>query len=80
MNTVEIKKNIHNLVDSIENENLLTNIYNLLKNKVSYREGQLWDKLTNEEQEELLIALEESEKYENLIPHEDMKKKHKKWL
>jgi hypothetical protein len=36
--------------------------------------------LTRKEQDELILALEESENPENLISQEKMKKKHKKWL
>lgn len=44
------------------------------------KEGQLWNNLTNKEQEELLLSFDESKNPENLIDHEDMKKKHEKWL
>jgi len=80
MNTAEIKKNLHDLIDSIDNENLLINFYDLIKKRTSAKEGQLWSRLTKQEQEELLSTLEESENPENLISHEEMKKKHKKWL
>ena len=80
MNTLELKKNFHILIDSIDNENLLVSFYDLIKKRSSTREGQLWCRLTSQEQEELLEALEESEKPENLISHEAMVKKHKKWL
>mgnify|MGYP001233645066 CR=1 FL=1 len=80
MNTIELKKNFHLLIDSIDNENLLVSFYDLLKERSSTKEGQLWDRLTKAEQEELLSALEESNNPENLISHEEMVTKHKKWL
>jgi len=80
MNTIELKKNFHLLIDSIDNENLLVSFYDLIKKRSSTKEGQLWCRLTSQEQEELLEALEESKKPENLISHEEMVKKHKKWL
>jgi len=46
----------------------------------SEKEGQLWNCLTIEDQEELLLVLEESEDPNNLISHDEMKKKHQKWL
>jgi hypothetical protein len=76
MNTIEIKQNFHLLIDSIENEKLLINFYDLIKKRFSAKEGQLWNKLTNQEQDELLLSLEESKNPENLISHEEMKKKH----
>jgi len=80
MNTIELKQNFHHLIDSIDNEKLLINFYDLIKKRSSAKEGQLWNRLTTHEQEELLLSLEESENPENLIDHEEMKMKHKKWL
>lgn len=80
MNKTELKKSFHLLIDSIDNENLLINFYDILKKKSSANEGQLWEGLTNQEKEELLLALEESDNPENLISQDEMKKKHQKWL
>lgn len=80
MNTIELKKSFHQLIDSIDNENLLINFYDLIKKRSSAKEEQLWNKLSNQEQKELLLSLEESKNPENLIDHEEMKMKHKKWL
>ena len=80
MNTLELKKDFHNLIDSIDNESLLSDFYALIKRRLSGKEGKLWKRLTKKEQEELNLAFEESEKPENLISHEEMRKKHKKWL
>lgn len=80
MNSTELKKNFHILIDSIDNENLLINFYDILKKRYSAKDGQLWERLTNQEREELLLALEESEDRKNLISHDEMKKKHQKWL
>ncbi len=80
MNTIELKKEFHNLIDSIDNENLLSDFYFLLKKRISAKEGNLWKGLTKKEQEELNSAIEESKNPENLISHKEMKKKHEKWL
>lgn len=80
MNTIELKQSFHHLIDSIDNENLLINFYDLIKKRSSTKEGQLWNKLTDKEQKELLLSLEESKNPENLIDYEVMKTKHKKWL
>ena len=80
MTTMELKQNFHHLIDSIDNEKLLINFYELIKKKSSAKEGQLWNRLTDEEQKELLLSLEESKNPENLISHEEMVNKHKKWL
>jgi len=80
MNITELKKSLHDLIDSIDNENLLINFYDLIKKRTSAKDGQLWSRLSMQEQEELLLALEETENLENLIDYEEMRKKHKKWL
>ncbi len=80
MKALELKKDFHKLIDSIDNETLLSEFYSLIKRKISAKEGNLWNKLTKKEQEELNLAFEESKNPENLISHEDMRKKHKKWL
>lgn len=77
MNTIEIKQNFHLLIDSIENENLLINFYDLIKKRSLAKEGLLWNRLSDQEQEELLLSLEESKNPENLTSHEEMKIKFK---
>jgi len=80
MTTMELKQNFHHLIDRIDDEKLLINFYDLIKKRSSAKEGQLWNRLTDQEQQELLLSLEESKNPENLISHEEMVKKHKKWL
>ncbi len=80
MNTIELKQNFHHLIDSIDNEKLLINFYDLIKKRTTVKEGQLWNNLTEQEKQELILSLDESKKPENLIDHEEMKIKHRKWL
>jgi hypothetical protein len=80
MDTVELRKSFHLLIDNIENEHLLMNFYDLIKSRLAMKEGQLWNRLTSSEQQELLLALNEIENPNNLISNKEMKKKHKKWL
>jgi hypothetical protein len=51
-----------------------------MKKRATSEDGKLWSRLTKEDQESLLLTLEESEQSYNLIDHEEMKKKHGKWL
>ena len=80
MNTTEIKKSFHNLIDSIDNENILLLFYDIMKSKSSSMEGQIWNRLTREQKEELMLSLKESENSENLMSNEEMRNNHKKWL
>ena len=80
MNTIELKNSFHNLIDSINNDALLMRFYDIISQIKNSREGELWNKLSKEDQEDLLLSAKESENEENLISHEEMKKKHKRWL
>jgi hypothetical protein len=80
MTTTELKSNFHILIDNISNENILAKFYDILSHAKDFEEGMLWNRLTFEEQEELLIIEKESHNFNNLISHLDMQKKHKKWL
>ncbi len=46
MNTLELKKDFHNLIDSIDNETLLSDFYILIKERLSGKDGKLWKGLT----------------------------------
>ncbi len=80
MNTAELKKNFHLLIDSIENEKLLVDFYELVKKRSSSDEGELWNKLTSQEQDELLLTLKECDDLQNTISNEEIEKKYRKWL
>ena len=80
MTTIELKKNFHNLIDRIENERLLRDFYDLFLRRFKAKEGKLWNNLTAEEQDDLLMSEEESKYEANLISHKEMMKKHQKWL
>ncbi len=54
MNALEIKTNFHHLIDRINNEHLLIKLYHIMEQASSSDDGQLWSKLTQEEQIELL--------------------------
>jgi len=79
-NTVEIKKNFHLPIDSINNDNILLKFYAIMARTKEKSDGKLWARLTEEEQEELIRAEIESNDPSNLIPHTEVQKKHKKWL
>jgi hypothetical protein len=67
MGTVELRSNIHDIVDRIENEQLLLALYDFLKVRETTKPGELWNSLTEEQQNEVLLAYEESEDENNLI-------------
>ncbi len=80
MKQSEIKTNFHHLIDEIDNEPLLMKFYDLLLKSRVQKEGELWNQLSEEQKNELLIAESESHYHKNLIDHKTQKAKHRKWL
>lgn len=80
METSQLKINFHQLIESIDNENILSKFYDLMAKSKESSEGKLWSRLTKEEQEELLLSDVEADDIKNLIPHSTIQKKHGKWL
>lgn len=80
MKQSEIKSNFHRLIDETDNERLLMKFYDLLIKSKVQKEGELWNQLSEEQKDEVLIAESESHYKTNLIDHRIQKAKHQKWL
>ena len=80
MDSIELKNNFHNLIDSIKNDALLMRFYDIMTRAKNRKEGALLVRLTKEEYKELMLAYKESEDEENLLSHKGMMEKHKRWL
>ena len=80
MNTLEIKTNFHHLIDQLNNEELLIKFYRIMEQASTTADGQLWNRLTSDEQMELLKIEREAQSNLDLISIEQMQTKHKKWL
>ncbi len=76
MKRSDIKTNFHNLIDKIDNEILLMKFYDLMIQSATNKEGQLYERLTNEQKDVLMLAEEESNDPANLISYNQQKKKH----
>tara|TARA_R110001599_G_scaffold3619_1_gene19934 strand:- start:5443 stop:5676 length:234 start_codon:yes stop_codon:yes gene_type:complete len=72
MGTIELKSNLHKIIDSIEDEQLLRAISRFLEKRKSAENGLLWKELTDEQKKEVLQAYEESEDKANLINDKDI--------
>ena len=75
MGTIEMKSDLHKILDKIENEQLLRTIYDFLKQSENLEEGQIWKTLTEEQKREVYLSYKESHDDKNLIDWEDVKKK-----
>lgn len=74
MRTIELKSNLHHLIDNIQNAELLESIHDFLSQNKDVRSGNLWSSLTEGQRKEVIEAYEESENAENLIPHSEVLK------
>jgi len=70
MGTLELKLNIHRIVDEIQNEELLKAVYDFLRVSENAVPGRLWSTLTEEQKQEVFLAYDESEDENNLIERE----------
>ena len=80
MSTIEIRDNFHKLIDNISNDRILSKFYSILERVSKTKDGQLWDRLTEEERRDLLLIDNESDNGNNLISHTKIQEKHRKWL
>lgn len=78
MNAVILKKEISALIESISDIEVLQALKTLLSHKVS-KEADWWNTISEEERVEIKQGLEEALNGE-VIPHDEMLKKYKKWL
>lgn len=67
MDTVELKSEIHKIINRIENDELLQSLLDFLKVKEKSTPGSLWNSLSEEQKNEVLLSFEESEDENNLI-------------
>ena len=75
MRTIELKSNLHKIVDQIEDERLLRAIYSFLKLRENSEDGRIWNSLTEEQKKEVMLAYDESEDEANLIEDKEVWKK-----
>jgi len=76
----DIRNSFHKLIDEIDNERLLMKFYDLLIKSREQKEGELWNQLSDDQKNEVLLAESQSHYDKNLIDHKTQKAKHKKWL
>ena len=75
-----LKDDLHNLIDSTTDEQLLEDIFMILSGRNDYKAGQIWENLTEEQKQETLKSagvMNDDAAWED---HEDLKQKNGKWL
>jgi len=78
MDIVELRTDLHNMIDKISDSNVLNAVKTLLAGKTGTQEDW-WDTISDEERAEIEQGLAEADRGE-LIPHEEVMKKYEKWL
>ncbi len=76
MNTVELKSDLHNLIDKVEDPIILNALRAILSKEVR---RDFWDELPLSVQESVKKGMEQANRGETR-PHSEVMKKYKKWL
>jgi len=78
MDVIELRADLHNMIDKISDSNVLNAVKTLLSGKTA-KQADWWNTITEEERAEILQGLAEADRGE-LILHEKVMAKYKKWL
>lgn len=76
MGTIELKSDLHKILDKIDNEQLLLSIYEFLKEQEKTEAGKIWRTLSDDQKQEVLKANEEAANESNIKRWDDIKKKY----
>lgn len=79
MAATDVKRSLHELIDSITDEALLVRYLELLQS-ANRKEGAFWSSLTDDERKDILKAYEESKDPSMLTVNDEVKSKYRKWL
>lgn len=80
MDKIELKANLHHIIDQLDSVELLKKYYNELKGMVKNPKSSSWNNLSLSEKEDVLLAFEESEAEQYLIDNQEIENKLKKKL
>lgn len=74
MDNLQLKKDLHALIDQVENNDLLQSLISILRENGNQRSGDHWKLLSDQLKNEIFKSYEESEDEINLIAREDFLK------
>ncbi len=78
MDVIELRTDLHNMIDKITDSNILSAVKTLLSGKTA-TQTDWWDTISDEERAEIEQGLAEADRGE-VIPHKEVMAKYKKWL
>ena len=74
------KENLYKLIDNINDEEVLKSYLSIFQKLLYSENGEIYKSLTKDEKQELLLSYNESFDENNLIHHNIIKDRYKKWL
>ena len=80
MDKIELRSNLHDFVDQLENVELLKKYYSELKKLVAGSRSNIWDRLSDQQKQDLLDSFEDSESNSNLVDNDEAIEKLKRYL
>ncbi len=78
MDVIELRADLHNMIDKITDSNVLNAVKTLLSVK-TISQPDWWDTISDEERREIEQGIAEADRGE-VIPHGEVMAKYKKWL
>ncbi len=77
MNTMELKSDLHNLIDKVNDATILNAVRAILSKQLG--DDDFWDELPLHVQESVKRGMEQAKRGET-TPHSEVMKKYNKWL
>ena len=78
MDVIELRTDLHNMIDKISDSNILLAVKTLLSSN-NLNQTDWWETINVTERAEIEQGIKEAERGE-VIPHEEVMEKYKKWL
>jgi len=78
MDVIELRTDLHNMIDKITDRDILNAVKTILKGKTA-RQNDWWETLSDEERAEIEEGVSQADSGE-VIPHEEVMEKYSKWL
>jgi len=78
MDVIELRTDLHNMIDKISDSNVLNAVKTLLSGK-AVSQADWWDTISEEERAEIKQGMEDSNKGD-VLSHDEVMAKYKKWL
>ena len=80
MNTAELKSGLHQLIDQVNNDYVLEDIYYQLKKIIQVSSAGLMKDLSEDQKKEFMLSLLESDDDSNLLTTEEVMSRYKDGL